>query len=214
MIVPPAVFGHELAGVVAEVQRPDVRILVSRGASGSRGGGQLRALREMVFNCGAEQENLCEDYAFPQRRVLESHRCSGAHRGKEPAAAEAQTDLPRCGVLSSRWRVWCKASKIRNSRKASNVLDWCRADRFDVRGAAKKSRLRRDGRRPSRAAFGVRPGGWTQSDEWLTSAMAHYPGVTKVREATKGAFPRSGIEATGSPEVWKRGAPGAQGWPR
>ncbi|HEV8524718.1 MAG TPA: zinc-binding dehydrogenase [Terriglobales bacterium] len=59
MIVPPALFGHELAGVVEDVG-PQVR--------GFRRGMRVVALNsapcQMCFYCSKHQENLCEDLLF------------------------------------------------------------------------------------------------------------------------------------------------------
>jgi L-iditol 2-dehydrogenase len=59
MIVPPALFGHELAGVIEEVG-PAVR--------GFRPGMRVVALNSapcgMCFYCSKHQENLCEDLLF------------------------------------------------------------------------------------------------------------------------------------------------------
>jgi L-iditol 2-dehydrogenase len=58
MIQPPALFGHELAGVVPRW----------RGRNGfccrrPRGADQLRSVRQCYF-CKRDQENLCEDLLF------------------------------------------------------------------------------------------------------------------------------------------------------
>lgn len=59
MIVPPALFGHELAGVIDEVG-PEVR--------GFRKGMRVVALNsapcQVCFYCSRHQENLCEDLLF------------------------------------------------------------------------------------------------------------------------------------------------------
>ncbi len=59
MIVPPALFGHELAGIVEEVG-PNVR--------GFKKGMRVVALNsapcQMCFYCSKHQENLCEDLLF------------------------------------------------------------------------------------------------------------------------------------------------------
>ena len=59
MIVPPALFGHELAGVIEEVG-PNVK--------GFRKGMRVVALNSapcgMCFYCSKHQENLCEDLLF------------------------------------------------------------------------------------------------------------------------------------------------------
>jgi L-iditol 2-dehydrogenase len=59
MIVPPALFGHELAGVIEEV---------GPGVKGFRPGMRVVALNsapcQMCFYCSKHQENLCEDLLF------------------------------------------------------------------------------------------------------------------------------------------------------
>ena len=72
MIVPPAVFGHELAGVVSEVS----------GVRGQVSGSELRVGDRVVvansapcgrcFHCQAGQENLCEDLIFLNGAYAES----------------------------------------------------------------------------------------------------------------------------------------------
>src|SRR5512135_1975782 len=59
MIVPPALFGHELAGVVEEVGagvklfKPGMRVVALNSAP-----------CQMCFYCSKHQENLCEDLLF------------------------------------------------------------------------------------------------------------------------------------------------------
>jgi L-iditol 2-dehydrogenase len=59
MIVPPALFGHELAGLIEEV---------GPGVRGFRRGQRVVALNsapcQMCFYCSKHQENLCEDLLF------------------------------------------------------------------------------------------------------------------------------------------------------
>ena len=59
MIVPPALFGHELAGVIEEV---------GHGVRGFKKGMRVVALNsapcQMCFYCSKHQENLCEDLLF------------------------------------------------------------------------------------------------------------------------------------------------------
>src|SRR5271154_419869 len=78
MIVPPALFGHELAGVIEEV---------GPGVRGFKRGMRVVALNsapcQMCFYCARHQENLCEDLLFNNgayaeyiripRRIVESN---------------------------------------------------------------------------------------------------------------------------------------------
>lgn len=65
MIVPPAVFGHEFAGVITEVQSPDWRV-------GDRVVAANSAPCGACFHCGAGQENLCDDLLFLNGAYAES----------------------------------------------------------------------------------------------------------------------------------------------
>ena len=78
MIVPPALFGHELAGIIEDV---------GAGVRGFRRGQRVVALNSapcgMCFYCSKHQENLCEDLLFNNgayaeyikipRRIVESN---------------------------------------------------------------------------------------------------------------------------------------------
>src|SRR3954470_11257321 len=66
MIVPPAVFGHELAGVISEAQGPvpwvkGDRVVVANSAPCGR-----------CYFCGQGQENLCDDLLFLNGAYAES----------------------------------------------------------------------------------------------------------------------------------------------
>src|SRR6266704_2123915 len=59
MIIPPALFGHELAGVIEEIG-PKVRTF----KKGTRVVALNSAPCQMCFYCSRHQENLCEDLLF------------------------------------------------------------------------------------------------------------------------------------------------------
>jgi len=67
MIVPPAVFGHELAGVIEEVGAG-----VERWSVGDRVVAANSAPCGQCFFCQARQENLCEDLLFLNGAYAES----------------------------------------------------------------------------------------------------------------------------------------------
>jgi L-iditol 2-dehydrogenase len=67
MIVPPAVFGHELAGVIAELQTPNSEFQV-----GDRVVPANSAPCGECFHCRAGQENICDDLQFLNGAYAES----------------------------------------------------------------------------------------------------------------------------------------------
>jgi len=67
MIVPPAVFGHELAGIISELQTPNSKLQIGDRvvvANSAPCGG--------CFHCRAGQENLCADLLFLNGAYAES----------------------------------------------------------------------------------------------------------------------------------------------
>jgi len=65
MIVPPAVFGHELSGVISESQSPDWQIGDRVVVANSAPCGQC-------FHCQNQQENICDDLLFLNGAYAES----------------------------------------------------------------------------------------------------------------------------------------------
>src|SRR3984957_6115932 len=72
MIVPPALFGHELAGTIEEV---------GEGVRGFKKGMRVVALNsapcQMCFYCSKHQPNLCEDLLFNNGAYAEYIRIPG-----------------------------------------------------------------------------------------------------------------------------------------
>jgi len=65
MIVPPAVFGHELSGVVSESQTPEWRVGDRVVVANSAPCGEC-------FHCKNQQENICDDLLFLNGAYAES----------------------------------------------------------------------------------------------------------------------------------------------
>jgi L-iditol 2-dehydrogenase len=65
MIVPPAVFGHELAGTISETQSPEWRVGDRVVAANSAPCGEC-------FHCRNHQENICDDLLFLNGAYAES----------------------------------------------------------------------------------------------------------------------------------------------
>ena len=72
MIVPPAVFGHELAGVICKVQRPKSKAQSWNWKIGDRVAVANSAPCGKCFFCKNHQENLCEDLLFLNGAYAES----------------------------------------------------------------------------------------------------------------------------------------------
>jgi L-iditol 2-dehydrogenase len=67
MIVPPAVFGHELAGTISELRAPNSELRI-----GDRVAAANSAPCGACFHCRSGQENLCEDLLFLNGAYAES----------------------------------------------------------------------------------------------------------------------------------------------
>src|SRR6266567_6471862 len=72
MIVPPAVFGHELAGIISEVQNPKPKADGSDWRIGDRVVAANSAPCGQCFYCLNRQENLCDDLLFLNGAYAES----------------------------------------------------------------------------------------------------------------------------------------------
>ncbi len=72
MIVPPAVFGHELAGVITEVQSPKSKVQSRAWSVGDRVVVANSAPCGECFFCQAGQESLCDDLLFLNGAYAES----------------------------------------------------------------------------------------------------------------------------------------------
>src|SRR6266498_1950650 len=72
MIVPPAVFGHELAGVIAEVSGAECQVSGEEWRVGDRVVVANSAPCGECFHCKVGQENLCEDLLFLNGAYAES----------------------------------------------------------------------------------------------------------------------------------------------
>ncbi len=72
MIVPPAVFGHELAGVISEIRKPKSKVRTWDWRVGDRVVVANSAPCGRCFCCQRGQENLCDDLLFLNGAYAES----------------------------------------------------------------------------------------------------------------------------------------------
>ena len=147
MIVPPALFGHELAGVIEEVG-PNVK--------GFRKGMRVVALNSApcgtCFYCSKHQENLCEDLLFNNgayaeyiripRRIVETNMLAiPKHVSFEEAAMVEPLACVLRGLHETKTGDWRLGRRHRR-----------RPHRPDVRAGGEADRLQRDLRGEARVA--------------------------------------------------------------
>ena len=106
MIVPPAVFGHELAGDVVAVGDG-----VTKFAVGQRVVAANSAPCGDCFFCRRGLENLCEDLLFNNGAYAEYIRIPARIVERNTYRDSARTWAIRTPRWWSRWPAWCAASK-------------------------------------------------------------------------------------------------------
>jgi len=115
MIVPPAVFGHELAGVIEEVRSEKSEGRSQEWRVGDRVVVANSAPCGECFHCQAGQENLCEDLLFLNGAYAESIVVPARIAQKNLLRLKPETDF-RDAALVEPLRAWCRAWKTRGSR--------------------------------------------------------------------------------------------------
>jgi L-iditol 2-dehydrogenase len=192
MIVPPAVFGHELAGVIAETRQPGWEIGDRVVAANSAPCGKC-------FHCGVGQENLCEDLLFLNGAYAEAIVVPARIVEKNLLRLKPETEFRDAALVEP---LACVVQGIEDTRLA-------RGQRVLVIGAGPIGlmfvALARHlgcavtvaGRREARLLAAQKLGADPVID-------IHDGGnlVGRIREAAKGPFDAV-IEATGKPEVWE-----------
>ena len=197
MIVPPALFGHELAGVIEEV---------GPGVKGFRSGMRVVALNsapcQMCFYCSKHQENLCEDLLFNNgayaeyikipRRIVESNMLAvpGNVSYEEAAMVEPLACVLR-GLHETSLEI---GDTVVGHRR--------RPHRADVRAGRQAHRAATSSPSPS-AIPKLPPPSASAPTTWCRS-----PQVQDAVDAVRALTPdRRGadvvIEAVGRPEAWE-----------
>ncbi len=209
MIVPPAVFGHEFSGVIAEVSgvgvhasacSPDkLKLELQPWQIGDRVVAANSAPCGGCFHCRAGQENLCEDLLFLNGAYAEAIAVPARLVRKNLLRLKPQTDF-RDAALTEPLACVVQGVEDTQLRSGQNVL---------VIGAgpiglmfvalAKKlgCHVTVAGRRAPRLAAAQRLGADEVVDIGDGSGL-----VARVRETTKTHFDAV-IEAVGQPVVWE-----------
>ena len=116
MIVPPALFGHELAGDIVAMGRERARISKSASAWWR----PIRLLRRMLLLQARQRESV-RGSAVQQRRLRRIHPHSGAHRRTEHVRDSRRTSTIRTRRWWSRWPACCAGLEETGLRAGDTV---------------------------------------------------------------------------------------------
>ena len=209
MIVPPAVFGHELAGVISEVS--DAGVHASAGSPDKlklelqpwRVGDRVAVANSApcgeCFHCRAGQENLCEDLLFLNGAYAESIVVPARIVQKNLLRLKPETDFRDAALVEP---LGCVVQGVEDTHlRAGRHVLILGAGPIGLMFAALAKKLGCDvtvaGRRAARLEAAQRLGADRAIDIGDGKGL-----VTKVREATRTHFDAV-IEAVGHPDVWE-----------
>ena len=196
MIVPPAVFGHELAGAISELGEGSSELGWKMGdrvvvANSAPCGG--------CFHCRASQENLCEDLLFLNGAYAESIAVPARLVQKNLLRLKPETHFRDAALVEP---LACVVQGVEDTqlRAGPNVLVIGAGPiglMFVVLAKNLGCHVTVAGRRAPRLEAAQRLGANQVVDIGDGSGL-----VTKVREATKTHFDAV-IEAVGQPVIWE-----------
>jgi len=199
MIVPPAVFGHELAGVIAEVgsRRPEDGN--QNWQIGDRVVPANSAPCDNCFHCGVGQENICDDLQFLNGAYAESIVVPARIVRKNLLRLKPETDFADAALTEP---LACVVQGVDDTklRAGQHVLVIGAGPiglMFVALARNRGCEVTVAGRRAARLEAAQRLGANQIVDIGDGSGL-----VTRVREATKTHFDAV-IEAVGRPETWE-----------
>jgi L-iditol 2-dehydrogenase len=199
MIVPPAVFGHELAGVISEVREPTSNGEPHHWRPGDRVVVANSAPCGQCFHCQARQENLCDNLLFLNGAYAESVVVPARLVQKNLLRLKAETEFRDAALVEP---LACVVQGVEDVqlRAGMHVLvagtgpiglmfvALARHLGCDVTAAGRREpRLRAAQRLGAKQVINIGDG---------------HGFVTKIREATRTHFDVV-IEAVGKPEIWE-----------
>jgi L-iditol 2-dehydrogenase len=192
MIVPPAVFGHELSGNISETQSPDWRIGDRVVVANSAPCGEC-------FHCKCGQENICDDLLFLNGAYAESIVVPARIVEKNLLRLKDSTAFKDAALVEP---LACVVQGIEDVKaRAGQHLLVLGAGPIGLMFVALAKNLGCSvtvaGRRAARLEAARKLG----ADHVIDIADGHNL-VTKVREASKQHFDIV-IEAVGQPAVWE-----------
>jgi L-iditol 2-dehydrogenase len=199
MIVPPAVFGHELAGVVSEIRAPSAANQSPKWRVGDRVVVANSAPCGACFHCRAGQENLCEDLLFLNGAYAQSIVVPARIVEKNLLRLRPETEFRDAALVEP---LACVVQGVEDTHlQAGQHVLILGAGPIGLMFVALAKQLGCTvtvaGRREARLRAAQRLG----ADQVVDIGDGHGL-VTRVREATKAHFDVV-IEAVGRPEVWE-----------
>jgi len=198
MIVPPAVFGHELAGVIAEVGSPE-----ADGGNNWQMGDRVVAANSApcgrCFHCQAGQENICDDLQFLNGAYAETIVVPARIAQKNLLRLKPETDFAAAALAEP---LACVVQGVEDTklRAGQNVLILGAGPiglMFVVLAKHLGCEVTVAGRRAPRLEAAKKLGAARVidiGDGWNL--------VTRIRDAAKTHFDAV-IEAVGQPPVWE-----------
>jgi L-iditol 2-dehydrogenase len=199
MIVPPAVFGHELAGVISEIGAPDSNGDHTRWQVGDRVVVANSAPCGECFHCKVGQENLCDHLLFLNGAYAESVVIPARLAQKNMLRLKPETEFRDAALVEP---LACVVQGIEDLQlSAGQRVLIAGTGPIGLMFVALAKHLGCDvtaaGRREPRLSAAIRLG----ADQVINIGDGH-GFVTKVREATRTQFDAV-IEAVGKPELWE-----------
>ncbi|HEX5398631.1 MAG TPA: zinc-binding dehydrogenase [Verrucomicrobiae bacterium] len=206
MIVPPAVFGHELAGTICEVApltpSDGERMIVRPGEGWSVGDRVVPANSApcgQCFHCGVGQENICDDLQFLNGAYAESIVVPARIVQKNLLRLKPETDFADAALTEPLACVvqGMDDTKLRASQHVLVIGAGPIGLMFVALAKERGCDVTVAGRRAARLEAAQRFGATQVIDVGDGRNM-----VTKIREATRTHFDAV-IEAVGRPETWE-----------
>jgi L-iditol 2-dehydrogenase len=199
MIVPPAVFGHELSGVISEVQSPKSKVQSLEWRVGDRVVVANSAPCGECFHCKCGQENICDDLLFLNGAYAESIVVPARIVQKNLLRLKDSTAFKDAALVEP---LACVVQGIEDVKaRAGQHMLVLGAGPIGLMFVALAKNLGCDvtvaGRRAARLEAAKKLG----ADHVIDIADGHNL-VTKVREASKQHFDMV-IEAVGQPAAWE-----------
>jgi L-iditol 2-dehydrogenase len=192
MIVPPAVFGHELAGVISESESPEWRVGERVVVANSAPCGEC-------FHCQNDRENLCDNLLFLNGAYAESIVVPARIVQKNLLRLKPETDFRDAALVEP---LACVVQGVEDTRlRARQHVLVLGAGPIGLMFVALSKHQGCDVTVAGRRAPRLEAARLLGATDVIDIGDGHNL-VTKIREASKTHFDAV-LEAVGVPEVWE-----------